>query len=200
MMSRVGERIYRNAVQQGWKLRSTEMSVEGESEIDKYETSQNVIKAEVLKAIEKLKTGKAEGTDNIPAEMLKIFKGTALDEIVLLCQQMYSEGKWPEDFVKSVMVPLKKKSVAKKYEDHRTITLISHASKVMLKILTRRLENKLTAEIEQDQFGFIKGCGTGEAIAVMRILAEQSIEHGQELYVSFVVFEKAFNRVNRVLK
>ena len=154
------------------------------------------MKAEVLKAIEELKTGKAEVTDNIPAEMLKILKGTALDEKVLLCQQMYSEGKWPEDFIKSVMVPLKKKSAAEKCEDHRTITLTSHASKIMLKILTRKLENKLTAVIGQDQFGFIKGRGTREVVAVMRILAERSIEHGQELYVSFVDFEKAFDRVN----
>ncbi|XP_047474145.1 uncharacterized protein LOC125028709 [Penaeus chinensis] len=129
------------------------------------------MRVEVLKAIEELKTGKAEGTDNIPAEMLKTLKGTALNVIVILCQQMYLEGKWPEDFCKSVMVPLEKKAAAKKCEDHRTITLISHASQIMLKILSRRSEN-IKHAIGQDQFGFIKGRGTREAIAVMRILAD----------------------------
>ncbi|XP_047474125.1 uncharacterized protein LOC125028693 [Penaeus chinensis] len=173
--------------------RPTELFVEEESEVDKYEIGPDIMRAEVLKAIEELKTGKAEGTDNIPAEMLKTLKGTGFNEIVILCQQMYLEGKWPEDFCKSVMVPSEKKTAAKKWEDHRTISLISHASQIMLKILSRRSENKKTDAIGQDQFGFIKGRGTREAITVMRILADRSIEHDQEVYVSFVDFEKAFD-------
>ncbi|XP_047499471.1 uncharacterized protein LOC125045912 [Penaeus chinensis] len=135
--------------------RPTELFVEEESEVDKDEIGPDIMREEVLKAIEELKTGKAEGTDSIPAEMLKILKDTTLNEVVILCQQMYLEGKWPEDFVKCVIVPLKIKTAAKKCEDHRTINLISHASQIMLKILSRRSENKKTDAIGQDQFGFI---------------------------------------------
>ena len=87
--------------------------------------------------------------------MIKTLKGTALEELVMLCKQMYLEGKWPKDFVKSVVVPLKKKPGAKKCEEHRTINLIFHASKIMLNILRRRPEKKISEAIGQDQFGFI---------------------------------------------
>ena len=115
------------------------------------------------------------------------------DEIVLLCHQMYLVGKWPDDFIKSVMVPLEKKLVAGKCEDHRTVSLVSHSSKIMLTILKRMAESRLAGAIGQDHFGFIKGRGTREAIAAMRILTERSIEQDQELYVSFVDFRKAFD-------
>jgi len=80
--------------------------------------------------------------------------------------------------------------------DHRTISLISHASKIMLRILTKRLEAKAKGFIGMNQFGFRKGCGTREAIGVMRMLCERSLELDNEVYICFVDFEKAFDRVN----
>ena len=76
---------------------------------------------------------------------------------MLLCQQMYLVGKLPENFTKSVMVPLEKKPAAKKCEDHRNISLISHALKITLKSLERRSESRLTDAVGQEQFDFIKG-------------------------------------------
>ena len=107
-------------------------------------------------------------------------------------------GKWPDDFTKTVMIPLPKKNNAIKCEDYRTISLISHASKIMLKILTKRLEAKVNHLIGRNQFGFRKGCGTRDAIGVMRTLCERSLEHGNEVYICFVDFEKAFDTVDRV--
>ena len=103
------------------------------------------------------------------------------------------------------MIPLKKKANALECGDHRTISLISHASKILLKLLTRRIEAKAKDLISLNQFGFRKGCGTRDAIGVMRVLCERSLEHGNEVYICFVDFEKAFDRVNwvkmlRVLK
>src|SRR5580698_431469 len=68
----------------------------------------------------------------------------------------------------------------------------------MLKILTKRIESKAKHFIGQNQFGFRKGCGTREAIGVMRLLCERSIEHNNDVYICFVDFEKAFDRVNWV--
>jgi len=74
--------------------------------------------------------------------------------------------------------------------------LICHASKIMLKILTKRIEYKVQNFISRSQFGFRKGCGTRDAIGVLRMLCERSIEYDKDVYVCFVDFEKAFDRVN----
>lgn len=84
----------------------------------------------MLTAIKGLKSGKGEGKDNIPAEMIKVLEGKALDEVVLSCQQIYCVGKWPEVFLRSVLFPLEKKPGTRKCEEHRTIGLITHASKI----------------------------------------------------------------------
>src|SRR6478609_5327045 len=80
--------------------------------------------------------------------------------------------------------------------DHRTISLISHASKILLKILTNRIEVKARDFIGRNQFGFRKGCGTRDAIGVMRMICERSLEFGNKVCICFVDFEKAFDRVN----
>ena len=82
--------------------------------------------------------------------------------------------------------------------DHRTISLISHASKILLEILTKRLETKAEMFFGKTQFGFRRGCGTREAIGVMRTLCERSLEHDNDVYICLVDFEKAFDRVDWV--
>src|SRR6267154_6418924 len=70
----------------------------------------------------------------------------------------------------------------------------------MLKVLTKRIEAKAKHLLGRSQFGFRKGCGTRDAVGVMRTLCERSLEHGNEVYICFVDFEKAFDRVNWVKK
>ena len=79
------------------------------------------------------------------------------------------------------MIPLPKKNNAAHFSDYRTISLICHASKIMLKVLTKRLEAKAHLLLGRNQFGFRKGCGTGDAIGVMRMLCERSLEHGHDV-------------------
>src|SRR6476619_177158 len=79
---------------------------------------------------------------------------------------------------------------------HRTISLISHASKILLKILTNRIEANARDFIGRNQFGFRKGCGTRDAIGVMRMICERSVEFGNTVYICFVDLEKEFDRVN----
>ena len=97
--------------------------------------------------------------------------------------------------MKTTMIPLQKKSNACECKDHRTVSLISHASKIILRILTQTIEAKAKDFIGKTQFGFRKGRGTREAIGVMRMLSERSLEHSNELCVCFVDFEKVFDRV-----
>ena len=98
--------------------------------------------------------------------------------------------------MKTVIILLEKKPKATECSDFRTISLISHACKIVLKILTSRIEAKSRDFIGDDQFGFRKGLGTREAIASLRTVCERSIELDQDVYVCFVDYEKAFDRVN----
>src|SRR6478609_5648661 len=109
---------------------------------------------------------------------------------------MYGAGIWPSDFTRVVMIPLQKKMNAVECSDHRTISLISHATKILLKILTNRIEAKARDFTGRNQLRFIKDCGTRDAIGVMRMICERSLEFENNVYICFIDFEKAFDRVN----
>ena len=88
------------------------------------------------------------------------------------------------------MIHLQKKMNAVECSDHRTINLISHASKILLKILANRIEAKAKDFIGRNQFGFRKGYGSRDAIGVMRMICEKSLECGNNVYICFVDVEK----------
>ena len=177
---------------------------EGRMEIEeqigeaKEDIGPELLEEEVRTAIKELKNDKTEGYDDIPAEMLKSLDEKAMKEIIKICQEIYTSGIWPEDYLHSIMVPIKKKPNATRCEDHRTISLITHASKILIRILTKRLQAKTDAihEIGDDQFGFRKGMGTRDAIGSLRVITERSCEIGKDVYICFVDYEKAFDRVD----
>ena len=120
----------------------------------------------------------------------------AEEALFQICQYIYKTGIWPQDFTTSVVVTLQKKHNAKVCSDFRTISLLSHASKIVIKVLHNRIEVKANAihTIGEDQFGFRRGKGTREAIGSLRILAERCMEQGKKLHICFVDYEKAFDR------
>jgi endonuclease/exonuclease/phosphatase family metal-dependent hydrolase len=178
------------------KPKKEDLQVEEGNEVEEDDRGPEVLRSEILLAISEMKEGKAVGLDEIPSEMLKSLGEKAIQELCEICQNIYEEGKWPEDFTRTAMIPLPKKNNAKDFGDYRTISLICHASKIMLKVLTKRIEMKTKHLIGRNQFGFRKGCGTRDAVGVMRTLCERSLEHGNEVYICFVDFEKAFDRVD----
>src|SRR5437867_3859935 len=89
-----------------------------------------------------MKEAKAAGVDEIPAEMLKSFGEKAIQELCDICKGMYEEKKWPDDCTSTDIIPLPKKNNAVNCSDYRTISLICHASKIMLRVLTKRIEAK----------------------------------------------------------
>ena len=117
-------------------------------------------------------------------------------ELVNICKRIY-EGMWPKDFTKTVLIPLPKKSNVSDCGDYQTISLITCASKILPKVLNKRLKGKAGDYIRKTQFGFKRECGTRDTIRVMRMLSEM-LDHGKELFVCFVDYEKAFDRVNWV--
>lgn len=177
------------------KPKEEEMGMENYEDIDENNMGPEIIRSEVWQAVKQMKENKAVGVDGIPAEFWKTMGDRGMEELVGLCQEMYEEGKWPEDFTRLVLIPIPKKENAEECGDYRTVSLICHASKIMLKVLTKRLEAKAGTFLSSGQFGFRSGVGTRDAIAVMRMMCERGMEHGQDLYICFVDFEKAFDRV-----
>ena len=95
----------------------------------------DILKCEVKWALESITTNKARGGDGIPVELFQILKGDAVKVLHSICQQIWKTQHWPQDWKSSVFIPIPKKGNAKECSNYRTIALISHASKVMLKIL-----------------------------------------------------------------
>ena len=99
-----------------------------------------------------------------------------------LINTIYETGLWPKDFTEVTMIALKKPQ-ATKCSYHRTISLIAHTAKVVAKILRRRIEKKIE-DILGDQFGFRRGNGTRDAIGMLRIISERTLEIDDELFAS----------------
>ena len=116
--------------------------------------------------------------------------------MTVLCNQIVDTGKWPSEWSRSVFVPLPKVSGTKRCEEHRTISLISHCSKILLRILLNRMQNDANREINEVQMGFRKGVGTRDQIFNIRMLAEKSREFNQPIFVAFIDYSKAFDSVS----
>ena len=108
---------------------------------------------------------KASGGDGIPAELFQILKDDAVKVLHSLYQQIWKTQQWPQDLKRSVVTPIPKKGNAKECSNYSTIALISHASKIMLKILQARLQQYMNRELPHVQAGFRKGRGTRDKIA-----------------------------------
>ena len=100
---------------------------------------------------------KASGGDRIPVELFQILKDDAVKVLHSICQQIWKTQQWPQDWKKSVFIPIPKKGNAKECSNYRTIALISHASKVTLKIRQARLQEYVNRELPDVQAGFRKG-------------------------------------------
>ena len=103
-----------------------------------------------------------------------------------LSNAIYNTGEWHQDFTEVTMYALKKNTKATKCSDYRTISLIAHTTKIIAKTLRKRIEKKIEYVLEEDQFGFRRGKGTRDAIGMMRIIAEQTLEIDEELCVCFI--------------
>ena len=99
----------------------------------------DILEHEVKWTLESIITNKACGGDGIPVELSQILKDDAVKVLHSVCQQIWKTQQWPQDWKRSVFIPIPKKGNAKECSNYRTIALISHASKVMLKILQARL-------------------------------------------------------------
>ena len=125
----------------------------------------DILECEVMWALESITTNKASGGDGIPVELFQILKDDTVKVPHSICQQIWKTRQWPQDWKRSVFIPIPKKGNAKEGSNYHTIALISHSSKVMLKILQARLQQYVNRELPDVQGGFRKGRRTIDQIA-----------------------------------
>ena len=127
----------------------------------------------------------------IPADLFR-----SLRDGVILCQQIWKTQQWPQDWKRSILIPIPKKGSTKECANHQTIALISHASKVMLKILHARLQYYTNQELPDAQAGFRNGRETRDQIANIRWIIENAREFQENIYLCFIDNIKAFDYVD----
>ena len=119
---------------------------------------------EVKWALGNITMNKASGGDGIPVELFQILKDDAVKMLHSICQQIWKTQQWPQEWKMSVFIPIPKKGSAKECSNYLTIALISHASKLKLKILQARLQQYVNHELPDVQTGFRKGRGTKDQL------------------------------------
>ena len=119
----------------------------------------DILDCEVKWALESIATNKASGGDGIPVELFQILKYDAVKVLPSICQQSWKTQQWPQDWKRSVFIPVPKKGNAKECSNYRTIALISHASQVMLKILQARLQQYMNHEFQMFKLDLLKAEG-----------------------------------------
>ena len=159
------------------------------------EDLQPILREEVEIAVASLKKGKSAGVDNIPAELVQAGGETMIDVLTEICNRIWRIGEWPTPWTQSLIITLPKKGNLQLCQSYRTISLISHLSKVMLKVILNRLKPQAEELIAEEQAGVRAGRSTTEQIFNLRILCEKYLQHQQNLYHVFIDSKKAFDRV-----
>ena len=112
----------------------------------------DILECEVKWDLESITTNKASGCDGIPVELFQILKDDAVKVLYSICQQIWNTQQWPQHWKRSVFIPIPKKGDAKECSNYCIIALISHASKVMFKILQARLQQYVNHELPVSWF------------------------------------------------
>ena len=156
----------------------------------------DILESEVKWALGSITINKASGDDGIPVVLFQILKDDSVKALYSLFQQIWKTQQWPQDWKRSVFISIPKKDSVKECSNYHTIVLISHASKVMLKILQVRLQQCMNWELPDVQAGFRKARGTRDQIANIHWIIETAREFQKNVYFCFIDYRKAFDYVN----
>ena len=156
----------------------------------------DILECKVKWALGSITMNKASEGDRISAELFQILKDDAVKVLHSICQQIWKTQQWPQDWKGSVFIPIPKKGNAKECSNYHKIALISHTSKVMLKILQARLQQYVNHELPDVQAGFRKGRGTRDQIANIYWIMEKAREFQKNIYFCFIDYARSFDCVN----
>ena len=154
-----------------------------------------ILVSEVKYAMKNMKNRKAPGRDEITIEQLKALNEEGLKILTNICNEVYRTGHIPEDLRHSIFVKIPKKANAVDCTDYRTLCLMSNITKIVLRVITERNRRIFEREAGRTQSGFKKGMGTREGIFNFRIIVEKLLEKNKKIYICFIDYKKAFDRV-----
>ena len=146
----------------------------------------DILECEVEWALESITMNEANGGDGFPVELFQILKDDAMKVLQSICQKIWKTQQWPQDWRRSVFIPIPKKVNAKECSNYHTVALISNSSKVMLKILQARLQQYVNCELSDVQAGFRKGRGTRDQIYNIRWIIKKAREFQKNIYFCFI--------------
>ena len=153
-----------------------------------------ILQWEVKGILGSITMNKASGCDGIPVELLQTLKDDAVKVLHSICQQIWKTQQWPQDWKRPVFIPIPKKGNDKECSNYHTIELISHAHKVMLKILQARLQQYVNRELPDVYTGFIKSRETRDQIANIHWIIKKAREYQKN--ICFIDYAKAFDCVD----
>ena len=156
----------------------------------------DILECKVKWTLGSITKDKGSGGDGIPVELFKILKDDAVKVLHPICQQIWRTQQWPLDWKRSVFIPIPKKGNVKECSNYCTIAVISHTSKVMLKILQARLQQYVNCELPDGQAGFRKGRRTRDQIANICWIIEKAREFQKNIYLCFIDYATALDYVN----
>jgi len=144
-MSTIKDLTEADDIKKGWQEYTEELYKNNLHDPDNHDGVITHLEPDILEckgkwALGSIATNKASGGDAVPVELFQILKDDAVKVLYSICQQIWKTQQWPEDWIRSVFIPIPKKGNAKEYSNYCTIALISHSSKVMLKILQAWLQ------------------------------------------------------------
>ena len=156
----------------------------------------DILECEVKWALGSITLNKASGGDGIPVELFQILKDDAVKVLHSICQHIWKTQQWPQDWKRSLFIPIPKKGNARECSNYHTMALISHASKVMLKTLQARLQQYMNHGIPDFQAGFRKGRGPRDQIAYIHWIIKKAGESQKNIYFCFIDYAKPIDCVD----
>ncbi|VDP84033.1 unnamed protein product [Schistosoma mattheei] len=149
--------------------------------------------------IRQIKSGKATGPDNIPAEALKSDIEVTTNMLHILFKKIWEEEQMPTDWKEGYLIKIAKKRDLSKCENYRGITLLSVPGKVSNRVLLNQMKDSVDTQLRDQQAGFLKDRLCTGQITTLRTIVEQSVEWNSSLYINFVDYKKTFDSVDRTL-
>lgn len=195
-------------IQNRWKEYFTEIYTQQENPTEIGSRNQNyqeldistdqIRKDEVNRAINKLKNGKAAGKDNIPADLITAGGEAVAELIFCLLTKIWNKEEVPDEWTEGIIIKIPKKGDSTRCENWRPITLLNTTSKILTHIIMDRIKEPIDTSLRNNQAGFRPRRGCTDQICTLRIIIDEALEWQKEIYLGFIDFEKAFDKINRV--
>ncbi|XP_063611050.1 uncharacterized protein LOC134784809 [Penaeus indicus] len=157
-----------------------------------------ILPSDIREAL-RMKRNKAAGPDGIVMEMIELLGDYGVEKLTEVVNKIYDDGVFPDELSKSIFIALPKKPGAVECELHRTISLMSHVTKIILRVLLLRVRNRISPEIGKMQFGFVKDAGTRYAVFALTNLLERAVDMQKKVFLRFIDYTKAFDKVRHIL-